>query len=399
MNVVTSFSGLQDSSLAVVELATDIRDRLPGLPHLILIYFTEQYAGQRLVAQLQAEFPTCQIMGCSSCQGVMTEMGYHSTDGWGLACWALHDPKGAYGAAMMPLTDQSVAAQVEQLLTVAMQRADRPGELPQLVWLHATPGCEEAVMHAIEDQLGHSVAIVGGSAAHNLQAGLCQLVTQDGMLHDGIAVVLFYPDCQVATAFHAAYMPTGQRGFVTRAEGRELLEIDHRPAADVYNEWTHGIIGPFEPGAKVLGQTTLFPLARQVGTLAGIPYYKLSHPECVTSRRGLRLFTQVNEGESLILMQVNRHILLDRTVRLTDFSFGQAEVEQIAALNVFCAGCMLTLSPVMDRILDSLQQARGGMPFIGLYAFGEQGRFRGGENAHANLMIATVVFFRNREWA
>ena len=67
--------------------------------------------------------------------------------------------------------------------------------------------------------------------------------------------------------------------------------------------------------------------------------------------------------------------------------------------DIFCAGCMLTLSSAMEQVVDSLLLARQGVPFIGPYTFGEQGRFSGGENAHGNLMISTVVFYQKRDVA
>jgi hypothetical protein len=398
VRVATAFSLQTGSELAVQQVIDDIRQKLGAAPHLLLVYFTEQHDGAVLLACLRAAFPGCQITGCSSCQGIMTEAGYHSQDGVALACWALRDDQGAYGCALAPLSDD-IDGTVKILLDQAMRRCERPGELPQLVWLHASPGAEERIMTAIEARLGGSVAIVGGSAAHNLQGQGCQLLTQDGCMQQGIAITLFYPSCQVATTFHSTYMPAGPRGRVTRVEGRELLEIDHRPAAEVYNEWTQGCITDAIPGGSVFAQTTLFPLARQGGQLSGLPYYKLSHPEVVTLRRGLRLFTDIHEEETVILMQGNRSGLLDRAVRSSHFAFGPAGMDQIAALNIFCAGCMLTLSSAMEQVVDSLSLAREGVPFIGPYTFGEQGRFSGGENAHGNLMISTVVFYRTKDVA
>jgi hypothetical protein len=398
VRVATAFSLQTGSELAVQQVIDDIRQKLGAAPHLLLVYFTEQHDGAVLLACLRAAFPGCQITGCSSCQGIMTEAGYHSQDGVALACWALRDDQGAYGCSLAPLSDD-IDGTVKILLDQAMRRCERPGELPQLVWLHASPGAEERIMTAIEARLGGSVAIVGGSAAHNLQGQGCQLLTQDGCMQQGIAITLFYPSCQVATTFHSTYMPAGPRGRVTRVEGRELLEIDHRPAAEVYNEWTQGCITDAIPGGSVFAQTTLFPLARQGGQLSGLPYYKLSHPEVVTLRRGLRLFTDIHEEETVILMQGNRSGLLDRAVRSSHFAFGPAGMDQIAALNIFCAGCMLTLSSAMEQVVDSLSLAREGVPFIGPYTFGEQGRFSGGENAHGNLMISTVVFYRTKDVA
>lgn len=396
MRVATAFSLQPQSERAIAELIQTLQQTERRPPQLILLYFTEQHGADDLLAPLRLAYPESQIMGCSSCQGIMTEHGYHSADGLALACWALWDESGAYGCALAPL-QEDIDAVVADLLQTAIARSERPGELPSLVWLHASPGCEEQLMMAIEQRLGSSVAIVGGSAAHNLRRHSGQVLTQDGWLAQGVALTLFYPSCQVATQFHSTYMPAGPRGVVTRAEKRKLLEIDQRPAAEVYNEWTNGLLASVAPGAYVLAETTLFPLARQVGWQAGLSYYKLSHPEVVTARGGLRLFTEIHEGETVILMQGDRSRLLERAVRSSDLYPGPGEVEQIAGLNIFCAGCMLTLDSAMDEVVDSWSLARQGTPFIAPYTFGEQGRFRGGENAHGNLMISTVVFFRQRE--
>ena len=103
MKVATAFSLQAGSELAVQEVIEDIRQKLGAAPHLLLIYFTELHDGNALLTQLKAAFPECQITGCSSCQGIMTEAGYHSTEGRALACWALRDEKGAYGCALAPL--------------------------------------------------------------------------------------------------------------------------------------------------------------------------------------------------------------------------------------------------------------------------------------------------------
>ncbi len=142
MRVATAFSLHSQSERAVDELIATLNQTASEPPRLVLVYFTEQHAGETLLALLRQAFPASQLMGCSSCQGIMTEAGYHSADGMAVACWALWDESGAYGCALSPLQDDIDAA-VASLLDTAIQRSNRPGELPSLVWLHASPGCED----------------------------------------------------------------------------------------------------------------------------------------------------------------------------------------------------------------------------------------------------------------
>ncbi|MFC3914435.1 FIST signal transduction protein [Pseudaeromonas sharmana] len=398
MNVVTAFSLIPESRAAVDELIARLQQRIPGEPELMFVYFTAPHDGQQILQHLQQAYPATALLGCTSCQGIMTDKGYHSADGYALAAWALCDAAGAYGTAMAALTGD-VAQVTSSVLHRALANSGRHGELPALIWMHASPGAEERIIAAIESELGDSVPIVGGSAAHNLQGESSQLLTQEGILSEGLALAVFFPSCEVMTHFFSTYMPAGVKGVVTRANGRELIEIDHQPAAEVYDRWTQGVLSDAQPGDYILRQTTLFPLARQVGQLGGIPYYKLSHPEKMGTDRSLWLFTEIDVGETVMLMHGNRSGLVEKVVRSTALPLDPEPelMEQIAALNVFCAGCMLTIHPDMEQVVTSLQTARDGVPFIGPYTFGEQGRFSGGENAHGNLMISHVLFVKRLE--
>ncbi len=403
MKVATVFSLAVNTQDAFDELVAGLQQPFTQSPQLLLVYYTEQHDAALLASLLRRQFPTTQIMGCSSCRGIMTEAGYHSTHGQALAGWALWDELGAYGSAAISCAgcvSESMELAAASAVDLAMSRSRRFGELPSLILLHASPGTEEAAIRGIQSRLGSSVPIVGGSSADNHMAGRWSLLTQDGFLKCGVAITLFYPDCQIACAFHSAYMPAERRGRVTRAQGRELLEIDGRAAADVYNDWTQGAIEGVKEGGSIMIQTTLFPLARAVGVLAGIPYYKLSHPESVTERRGLRLFTEIQEGEEVILMQGDESALLSRAVHSSDLAprdyRALRQGSAIGALNIFCAGCMLAIGPAMGQVVESLREGLSGTPFIAPFTYGEQGRFTGGENAHGNLMISTVLFYQSR---
>ena len=74
---------------------------------------------------------------------------------------------------------------------------------------------------------------------------------------------------------------------------------------------------------------------------------------------------------------------------------GSLRGEEVAgAMVIYCAGCMLTVRERMDEVVASLQGALGQQPFLGLFSFGEQGCFLGGENRHGNLMISVLVLAR-----
>jgi hypothetical protein len=208
-------------------------------------------------------------------------------------------------------------------------------------------------------------------------------------------VSVLFPGVETSFAFHSGYSPTDIAGKATRADGRVLYEIDGRPAAGVYNQWTGGAITDALGGGNVLASTTLFPLGRKVGELGGVPYYQLSHPDGVTNEGALTLFSDIAEGEELVLMTGSVDTLVTRAGRVAESARTAADTPQAkisGALVVYCAGCMLTVQDRMNDVVDILNASLDGAPFLGTFTFGEQGCFVGGENRHGNLMISVVTF-------
>ncbi|MCZ0752609.1 FIST signal transduction protein [Aeromonas enteropelogenes] len=392
LNFLTVHSLEENSLLAAQDICARLHHHAMQAPSLLLVYFTQAHDAAVLREQLGRQFPTTPLLGCSSCGGVMTEMGHHVRQEHGVAVAAFYDEKGAYGVAGA----EGEPVDVRLLLRRAMLECGRPGELPQLVLVHASPGQEEEVLASIEAEFGHSVPVVGGSAADNKVSGDWQLCWSEGQSKQGVALAVLYPGCQLAFQFHSGYVPAESNGAITSCDGREVLTIEHEPAAEVYARWC----GRQQswPVGPILHESTLTPLARQVGTLDGVPYYKLSHPEAVTERGGLRLFTDVTVGERLWLMYSSQEGLLQRSLSAIriDPEYGvDARLQPVGALIIFCAGCRLALGDMLYQFVEQSQARLGQIPFITPFTFGEQGRLPHGELAHGNLMVSSVIFLTN----
>jgi len=394
MKIATTFSLVPDTTEAARTAYRNLEGELGARPDLIVLYATVTHDYQALLAEIAKLAPNLSIQGGTSCQGVMTAAGFHSADGVGMGLFGISDPDGDYGvgAASIKGDARSAGAMAVQQ---AIENAGRLGEPPELVWLSGVPGNEEDVLLGIQDVIGTGVPIAGGSTADNTVEGYWHQFANGKIYSDAVVVTAMYPSTMTHLAFHSGYTTTETTGIVTRAEGRTLYEIDGRPAALVYNEWTGGVITDYLDGGNVLSATTLYPLGRVVGTVGEMPYHRLSHPDTVTSDGALTLFANIEKGEKIILMAGTRASLVSRAGRVARAALnaGRISADQIAgALVIYCAGCMLTVQDRMDEVAEEVQNALGGMPFIGTFTFGEQGCFIGGENRHGNLMISVVVF-------
>ena len=383
--------GAEDENLELVLNAA--LGELSGPPSIILCSASIAVDLAPLQHILGADIP---FHGASSCLGVMTSDGPYVARGTGAGILAISDPDGAYGSAVVPVVDGDVEAATQEVLLAALAQAGRPGEAPELIWLTATPGTEERIIASIQGIIGNGVPICGGSAGDNTVSGDWMVFDDEHRYSSGIALTVMFPSVRVGYAFHSGYRPTSTEGRVTSVDGRRILSIDDKPGAQVYNDWTAGKLDTaMESGGSVIGNTSLSPLGRRRDAVAGFDYFLLSHPESVSQDGGLALFSDIEVGDQIVLMEGTEDNLVHRAPRVAENALEMARLDKqhiSGALVIYCAGCMLTVQERMTEVADGLREALGSKPFLGTFTFGEQGCFIGGSNHHGNLMISVVVF-------
>lgn len=331
------------------------------------------------------------LHAASSCQGIMHNDGLSD-----IGLFVLSDPDGDYGTACMPLGDDTYAA-AKAATEQALSRADREGEAPDLIWISITPGTEEDAVRAIQDTVGNSIPIIGGSAADDQVAG--GWTVSDGVRSEQAGVVISALFCSTPLhfAYQNGYEPTQNTGTVTKTDGRRVFEIDARPAATVYQEWTGGSV-PISQGAEdinILSEATLWPLGRKIGTLGDVPQFLLAHPCGANADGSIDLFAVVEEGEEITQMSGDETALAARAGRVADFALkaGGISADDVAgALVVYCGGCMLAVQSRIDEVYKGVDVSLAQRPFLGVFTFGEQGAMHDVGNRHGNLMVSCIAF-------
>lgn len=395
--IATGASTHADGAAAVREAWDEVVARI-GAPTFVVMASTVDYDLEAVRSALADVAGPARFLGGTSCGGVMTERGFWGGDGPALGLFAISDAVGDYGIGYASLgSDPREAAR--QAIKAALADAGCDGQMPAAVWLVTTPGGEEQVVLGIADVVGEQVPLVGGSTADNTIEGKWRQIVADGVKEGHVVVAVLFPNAGIAvkTSFHSGYDPSEQKGTITGASDRVIHEIDGKPAAQVYNDWTRGSIADVVggEGGEVLSKTTLWPLGRAVSQVSGVPYFVLSHPERVLPDGSLRLFTDVAVGDELICMTGSVQNLIERAgnVARAALRIGNVRPEQArAALVIFCGGCFLTVRDRIAEVHDRLREALHGVPFLVSFTFGEQGQIVGAGNRHGNLMIATLAF-------
>lgn len=394
--LIATTAGSCIDSNDITRIAGDLGNELAGEPQLVIASYSSLCNHDELIAGLASRFPNSGILGASTCRGALTSKGIVAFGEANLSLWGLCDQDGDYGVGFAEFKGDVVGA-TQSALESAMQRCNREGELPDLVWMHASPGQEEAVVATIDQFFGGDVLIVGGSAADETLEANWTCFAAKQVAGDGVSVAVMFSGFEISTSFQSGYLPTLSTGVATRCEGRTVFEIDNQPAAAVYNRWANNLVDLDNTTlpANVLGSSTLSPLGVAVGDVSGIPYFSLVHPETYTEDLALTFFCEVNEGDTLTLMSGSVDNILSRPGRVANeaiFHPDAGDGEVIGGLVVFCGGCLLAVEPRADEISGHLNESMQGSPYLGCFTFGEQGCLLGGENRHGNLMISVTVF-------
>ena len=379
----------KDSLCSVVE---EIEAVGLGKPDFVSIHYGAGQNVSDLKAFMTEALPTTALHGGSSCLGVMSDQQMQPLDGNGLGAFVIFDPEGSYGSAAQSFDDSpEVAAQ--QAALMALEKAGRAGEVPDMVWLTVTAGHEEAVLRGLRAMFGEDLPVYGGTAADNDISGQWSLFGPEVVCHQGVVVSVMFPSGLISSSYNSGYAPLENQGIVTRVDGRRLIEIDGQPAAAVYHRWTGGAVPiAYDSPLSVLAEATFWPLGRVTHEVAGVPFHLLAHPGIAHPDGSLEMFADLEEGDRLWQMHGSAHSLVSRAARVACFARGNLDCEPVGALVVFCGGCMLAVQDRMDEVKAGIDEHLNGMPWLGIFTFGEQGQLPGGPSRHGNLMISCTVF-------
>ncbi|PWK58122.1 FIST signal transduction protein [Roseicyclus mahoneyensis] len=390
MDIVTAQSRESHVAQGVAEIVTRLDLPRRGRPDFVAVHFGVGLHAAKLRDALLGSLGAGALHGGSSCLGVMGRDGVDIA-GAGLGAFAIWDAEGSYGTGAADLGENAEEAARHAALA-ALAQAGRSGEMPDMVWLSVAPGREEQVLAGLRAVVGAETLIVGGSSADNDISGSWAQFGPDGVHGDGVVVSVLFPSQPIASVYQSGYAPTGAQGHVTRVEGRRLIEIDGRPAAQVLHDWSGGVVpmAGQEP-CSILAASTLWPLGRVTRHLAGVPFHLLAHPAVAHPDGSVDLFADVAQGDHLWQMQGSADSLVARAGRVAAQARESAGGAVAGALVVYCGGCMLAVRDRMEEVSAGIEAALGDVPWLGVFTFGEQGVPVGDEAKHGNLMISCSV--------
>lgn len=351
--------------------------------------------------------------GTSDSRAIMTEKGFINVTERGYE-YALME--GKRGLAIMTVasgeivfgvgsadfsTFPSVKAASKAAITNAIKSAGKPqNELPKIVLITPTSGVEEEVLEGLEEVVGKDIPILGGTSGGPIFA----VFGENKVYDEGVSMAVIYTDLPVGWTFEGGFDVTKpQTGVVTKVEGQAIVEIDNRPALDVYDEWLNGEI---ERLYKEVGKPdvirdllTLHTVYRKYRSPAGQDYFLFSHPwpkDDTLTDRSIMTSTKIKVGERIYLSHGTWETLANRIANLPQNAklYGGINLEKrpIFGIGYICAGVMGTIPDGERKKLPMMiNYTNNNAPFIASFTWGEQGHFPGIGNKHGNLLTSFIV--------
>lgn len=356
--------------------------------------------------------------GTSDSRAVMTDKGFVKVTERG---YELAKMEGKRGLAIMTVSSKEITFGVGSANTSAYPSAQEASkaaildaiksagktqnELPKVVLLTPTLGVEDDVIEGAEEVVGKDTIMLGGTTG----GPTFGVFGKNNVYDKGVSLAVIYTDLPIGWTFEGGFDVTDPHtGIVTKVEGQAIVEIDNRPALDVYDEWLGGKI---EKLYKEIGKPdvirdllTLHPLYRKYKSPSGQDYFLFSHPwpkDETLKNRSVMTSTRIKPGERIYISQGTWETLVNRIGNLPKNAKVHGEIgidtKPILGIGYICGGVMGTIpEEEREKLPLLINYANNDAPFIAPFTWGEQGHFPGIGNKHGNLLTSFLVIGAER---
>lgn len=346
---------------------------------VLVFHTTVGHQFPELLAEARRLAPSAVILGCT-CHGVVGREGANESMR-GLAVMAIQGPRSEWAVAHVDNIRGENS--YEQALLLGKQLKEQSAKISMVCLLAS--GIDIAADRAIqglEETLGTSVQIFGGTSSDNMRALRTFQFYNDQVLERGaVALGIADPTLQLVMRAHHGSVPIGTPFTVTRSQANHVFELDARPAWHVLMDHL-GQPVTTHPGPMI-------PIAGMGYELDAAYQADNDNPHI------LRVIAKVDPdgsfyvpvdtpvGTKMWLMERSESLIfdgLDRLLQRLKTEVGDRQL--VAVFHTDCAarGRALFSRIMKEEIINRMQHPLVGenaVPWLGMYGFGEFAPLRG----------------------
>ncbi|MCC6559158.1 MAG: FIST C-terminal domain-containing protein [Polyangiaceae bacterium] len=360
ISAATSFIVHDDARLAGRDLADELLDALGGRPDLVLLFVSAKHDPGAALAGLSGRLGEgVRIAGGSSFAEICGDEGHtESVTAMGMRLG------GARAETLSGVLDEGKSRGLGRRLGERARALD-----PALIVAFPDGLAVNAseLLLGLQDALGASIPVVGGGAGDLGQFVQTYQIHDRDVITCGASIAVLSRPVRVATAARSGWSPVGATHRVTRAEGGVVLEIDGRPALELYEEY----LGPRAEGMPAIGIEFPLGVLGEAGTpLEGEITMLRAVSGVDRERKALVLTGDLPQGAEVRMTSATKEDLLRGAGEAVAAALAEMPAPS-AALVFDCMARKIVLGPRYREELRGALARLGAVPRAGFYTFGE----------------------------
>ncbi len=352
-------------------------------PVLVIVFTTPRYDLTALLAGVRSVTGDARVVGATGSGEIMRDayMGF----GAGVGVMALTAGPYKYGLASVAGIRGRLDDVGRTLARAARDQAGRSRHAALVLLADCLSGDLQQLFHGAYRVTGPRVPIVGGAAGDELKF-IRTFVFHDGEAIEGGAVASWIAGEQPFEVItRHGWEPIGVPLLVTRAEGVDIMELDGRPAATVYE----GQLG-IEPGELAADKFWDTSVHHPLGLMQTDGTFIIRAARAKSPNGWLRIQGCVPpEGSAVQVMASTSDKLIDVSDEVGAIVGRRADIG--ALLSFSCAARGMLLGSRIAEEPQRLQKAAGDVPTFGIYCCGEFARTVGVLGTHNCTLTALAL--------
>jgi hypothetical protein len=259
-----------------------------------------------------------------------------------------------------------------------------------LILSDALGGDQQEVIRGAYSELGAGVPLVGGCAGDDFKMAQTYQFHGERVLRDAVVGAAVASDAPLGIGVRHGWQRMGEPLLVTGSHGNKVLELDDRPALDVYLE-RHNAPERVRTDAAAFNE---FAITRPLGlsrrsTEEGVRLVAGADFE----ERSLSMIAAVPQGGLAWFMEGDITSVLDATEEACRSAVDALDGGEPLGLLAFdCAARRGVLGDEgIGREVERIAAHAGGAPVAGFYSYGEVARTTGVAGFHNQTLVVLAV--------
>ncbi len=352
------FAGREAIKLAYAQMRQERAD-------LVIVFASSGYNQQELLNGITPLDKETHIIGCTTA-GEITALGPEKNS---VVVMAIKSDTIKFSTGLGENISKNARLAGQQAARMAAKMKYIPRHI-LIMFPDGLTGNGSDVVRGAQDALGTSFPVVGGSAGDDFYFKKTYQFFNQQILSDSVPCLLLSGNLNFAIGVGHGWRPIGKIRKVTKAWSNSILEIDHRPAVSIYEDYLGKDANELkkEPLARI---AITYPLGMKI---EDEQEYLIRAALSVSEEGGLNCAAEVPQGSEVQIMVGSKEWAIEAAKLAAKQAKENLKSSAPKAAIIFnCIARNKLLGRRSKEEIDAIREVLGrDIPIIGFYTYGEQ---------------------------